>query len=117
MQCSVFRSGDRLELALGQIRELEKCCLNVGLTDKSRVFNYELQEALELNNMLQVAEVIVFSALARRESRGAHFRNDYPTRNDGEWLKHTFVSETSSGLKECYRPVAAGRFAPEKRRY
>ncbi len=67
--------------------------------------------------MLRIAEVIVFSALARRESRGAHFRSDYPERNDEEWLKHTFVNETTSGLKVNYKPVATGRFVPEKRRY
>jgi len=115
--CSVFRNGQTLEHALGQIRQLEKRRLNVGLTNKSRVFNYELQEALELNNMLKIAEVIVYSALVRRESRGAHFRSDYSERNDEEWLKHTFVNETPTGLKESYKPIATGRFVPEKRRY
>ena len=116
-ECSVFRNGKTLEDALGQVHQLKKRLLNVGLTNKSRVFNYELQEALELGNMLRVAEVIVYSALQRQESRGAHFRSDYPQRNDEEWLKHTFVNETPTGLKETYKPVAAGRFAPEKRRY
>ncbi|MCL4430537.1 MAG: succinate dehydrogenase flavoprotein subunit [Chloroflexi bacterium] len=116
-QCSVFRNGQTLEYALAQIRHLKKRFLNIGLTNKSKVFNYELQEALELNNMLRVAEVIVYSALVRRESRGAHFRSDYPERNDEEWFKHTFVNETPNGLKESYKPLAAGRFAPEKRRY
>ncbi|MCL4429969.1 MAG: succinate dehydrogenase flavoprotein subunit [Chloroflexi bacterium] len=116
-QCSVFRNGQTLENALLQIRRLKKRYLNVGLTNKSRVFNYELQEALELNNMLRVAEVIVYSALTRRESRGAHFRSDYPERNDEEWLKHTFVNETPKGLQEKFKPLAAGRFLPEKRRY
>ena len=116
-ECSVFRNGKTLEDALGQIRQLKKRFLNVGLTNKSRVFNYELQEALELGNMLRVAEVIVYSALQRQESRGAHFRSDYPQRNDEEWLKHTFVSETPSGLKESYKPLSAGRFTPETRRY
>ena len=116
-QCSVFRNGQSLEQALGQIRQLEKRCLNVGLTSKSKVFNYELQEALELNNMLQVAEVIVFSALQRNESRGAHFRSDFPERNDEKWLRHTFIHETPVGLKESYKPVAISRFAPQKRRY
>jgi succinate dehydrogenase / fumarate reductase flavoprotein subunit len=115
--CSVFRDGSNLEQALTQIRQLEKRCLNLGVMNKSRIFNYELQEALELSNMLRIAEVIVFSALQRKESRGAHFRNDYPERNDEEYLKHTFVSETPAGLKESYKPVAIGKFTPEKRRY
>jgi succinate dehydrogenase / fumarate reductase, flavoprotein subunit len=115
--CSVFRAGPALLQALAQIRQLKKRCLNLGLINKSRVFNYELQEALELNNMLRVAEVIVYSALMRTESRGAHFRSDYPQRNDAEWLKHTFVNETPTGLKESYKPLAAGRFELQKRRY
>jgi succinate dehydrogenase / fumarate reductase flavoprotein subunit len=116
-QCSVFRNGQALKQTLLAIRQLKKRALNVGLTNKSKVFNYELQEALELNNMLRIAEVIVYSALQRKESRGAHFRSDYPERNDEEWLKHTFVNETSTGLKESYKPIATGRFTPEKRRY
>jgi succinate dehydrogenase / fumarate reductase flavoprotein subunit len=116
-QCSVFRNGQTLEQALAQIRHLKKRFSNLSLTNKSRVFNYELQEALELNNMLRTAEVIVYSALMRRESRGAHFRSDYPERNDEEWLKHTFVNETSTGFKESYKPLATGRFTPEKRSY
>ena len=58
---------------------------------------------LELRNMLKVAEAIVFSALKRTESRGAHFRNDFPERNDEEWLKHTLVNETPQGLKASYK--------------
>ncbi len=116
-QCSVFRNGPAILQALAQIRQLKKRYLTVGLTNKSRVFNYELQEALELNNMLRVAEIIVYSALMRTESRGAHFRSDYPERNDEEWLKHTFVNETPTGLKESYKPLAAGRFELQKRRY
>lgn len=116
-QCSVNRNGQTLEQTLLMIRQLKKRYLNACLTNKSRVFNYELQEALELNNMLRIAEVIVFSALQRKESRGAHFRSDYPVRNDEEWLKHTFVNETPTGLKESYKFLASGRFALEQRRY
>jgi succinate dehydrogenase / fumarate reductase flavoprotein subunit len=116
-QCSVFRNGQGLKQTLFLIRQLKKRALNVGLTNKSRVFNYELQEALELNDMLRIAEIIVYSALQRKESRGAHFRSDYPERNDEEWLKHTFVNETPTGLKESYKPITAGRFVAEKRRY
>jgi succinate dehydrogenase / fumarate reductase, flavoprotein subunit len=116
-QCSVFRNGQGLEQTLLMIRQLKKRSLNVGLTDKSKIFNYELQEALELNNMLRVAEVIVYSALQRKESRGSHFRNDYPERNDDDWLNHTFVNETPAGLKESYKPLVTGRFTPERRRY
>jgi succinate dehydrogenase / fumarate reductase, flavoprotein subunit len=116
-QCSVFRNGQTLKNALEQIHHLKKRSLNVGLTNKTKVFNYELQEALELNNMLRVAEVIVYSALQRTESRGAHFRSDYPERNDEEWLKHSLVNDTPTGLQINFKPLAVGRFEPELRRY
>ena len=100
-----------------EIRQLQKLSLDIGVNNKSGVFNYELQEALELENMLKVAEAIVFSALQREESRGAHYRNDFPERNDEEWLKHSLVSATPEGLKADYKPVSITRFTPEKRRY
>ena len=123
MQClmtkhvSVFREGSNLESALAQIRQLRKRSQNLCLSDKSTVHNYELQEAFELVNMLQTAEVIIYCALARRESRGAHYRQDYSERNDAEWLKHTLVKATVAGLEVNYKPVAVTRLAPQKRRY
>ena len=116
-KCSVFRNEKGLSDALMEIRQLQKRSLNVGINNKSKVFNYELQEALELENMLKVAEVIVFSALQRKESRGAHYRSDFPERHDKEWLKHTMVSVTPEGLKVDFKPVSIRMFAPEKRRY
>jgi succinate dehydrogenase / fumarate reductase, flavoprotein subunit len=116
-QCSVFRDEKLLKDALTQIQQLRSRGSNIGLKSKSRIFNYELQEALELSNMLRVAEVIVYSAFMRTESRGAHYRSDHPERNDEEWFKHTFVTESPTGLKICYKPLATGRFEPQKRRY
>ncbi len=116
-KCSVFRTNDCLKEALEEIRQLQKRLVNVGLVNKGRVFNFELQEALELCNMLKIAEAIVFSALQRKESRGAHYRSDYPERNDEEWLAHTLVSAVSEGLKAEYKSVSITRFAPERRRY
>ncbi len=116
-QCSVFRNGKNLKQTLEQIQELKHKVQNIGLTNKSKIFNMELQEAFELHNMIRIAEVIVYSAFQRRESRGAHFRSDYPDRDDEQWLKHTFVHQTSTGLKESYRPLLSGRFAAQKRRY
>jgi succinate dehydrogenase / fumarate reductase, flavoprotein subunit len=116
-KCSVFRNNDCLKEALKEIHQLQKRIINIGLVNKGRVFNFELQEALELCNMLKVAGVIVFSSLQRKESRGAHYRSDYPERNDEKWLVHTLVSATSEGLKEEYKPVSITQFAPERRRY
>ncbi len=116
-KCSVFRNPDNLAEALATLQELKKNYDNVGLTDKSKKFNYELTDALELGNMLKIAEVIVFSALHRTESRGSHYRSDYPDRNDEEWLKHTIIHQTNDGLKVSYKPVVITRFSPEKRGY
>jgi len=116
-KCSVFRNNDGLKEALEMIRQLEKRLANVGLANRSKVFNYELQEALEFGNMLKTAEAIVFSALQRKESRGAHYRSDYPERNDAEWLMHTLVYAAGEGLEAAYKPISITRFAPEKRRY
>lgn len=117
MNCSVFREGAALENALAEIRFLRKRYLNLGLVNKGMIFNYELEEAIELGNMLRVAECIVYSALERKESRGAHYRIDYLERKDTEWLNHTLVAETHAGLSVMYKPVSITRFRPQPRRY
>ncbi len=116
-KCSVFRDSAGLHQALDKIRELKNRYSKVGLTHKGGSFNYELEEALELRNMLKTAEAIVFSALQREESRGAHFRNDFPERNDEAWLKHTLVFKSAEGLTAQYKPVTIIRFEPKERKY
>ena len=117
-KCSVFRNNQDLSKALLEIRQLKKLYLNIGLDNKSKIFNFELQETFELGNMLKTAEAIVFSALQRKESRGSHFRSDFPQRNDQEWLRHTLVSVVpQSGLKADFKPVSITHYTPEKRRY
>jgi succinate dehydrogenase / fumarate reductase flavoprotein subunit len=76
-----------------------------------------LIDALELQNMLPLAEAIVASALNRTESRGAHSREDYPDRDDEHWLKHTLVQRTDSGLSITYKPVTITLFPPKPRAY
>jgi succinate dehydrogenase / fumarate reductase flavoprotein subunit len=116
-KCSVFRDRAGLQEALDKIRELKNRYKHLGLTFNGRNFNYELEEALELGNMLKTAETIVFSALQREESRGAHFRNDFPERNDEAWLKHTLVFKSAEGLTPQYKPVTITRFEPKERKY
>lgn len=116
-KCSVFRKGPELAETLDALCLLRKRCQNVGLTNKGKMFNYELQEAFELANMLRTAEIIVYSALQRNESRGAHFRSDFPNRNDQEWLKHTLIHVVPEGLCAAYKPVSITRFQPQERRY
>jgi succinate dehydrogenase / fumarate reductase flavoprotein subunit len=116
-KCSVFRDRNGLTKALATIIELKQKLSKASLTSKSRRFNYELQELLELGNMLKTAEAMVFSALTREESRGSHFRNDHPERNDEEWLKHTLIHSSNERLTLSYKPVVITKFPPEKRRY
>jgi succinate dehydrogenase / fumarate reductase flavoprotein subunit len=115
--CGVFRNQKSLTETLSAIRDLRRQVLELKVGNESRKFNYELTEFFELENMLKTAEVMVFSALQREESRGSHFRSDFPERNDGQWLKHTLVHATLEGLRASYRPVVVTKFAPEERRY
>jgi succinate dehydrogenase / fumarate reductase flavoprotein subunit len=115
--CSVFRDKEGLEQALNRIHELQGRMANLGMDYGGKRFNYELEEALELNNMLKLSEVIVYSALQREESRGAHYRNDFPERNDTAWLKHTLVFRAVTGLEARYKPVVVTRFEPKARKY
>ena len=100
-----------------EIRSLKKAYREIGVPDKGKKFNYELMEAIELGHDLDLSEVILFSALHRKESRGAHFREDFPSRADGYYLKHTFVSQSPKGLAVKYKPVKITRFQPEARIY
>jgi succinate dehydrogenase / fumarate reductase flavoprotein subunit len=116
-KCSVFRNQHDLQMALTEIRRLKGRCQNLAVVNKASRFNYELEDAFELENMLKIAEVIVFSALERTESRGAHYRQDFPKRNDEEWLKHTLVYAMPPVLGLRFKQVSINRFPPEERRY
>ena len=85
--------------------------------NKGKTFNYELTEAIELGHQLNIAEAILLGALHRRESRGAHFREDFPTRADQSYLKHTLIFQTPKGPEVRYKPVKITRFQPEARIY
>jgi succinate dehydrogenase / fumarate reductase flavoprotein subunit len=115
--CSIYRDRAGLESALDEIVVLRERYNGLGLANRGRVHNYELREAFELGNMLQVSEAILRSALAREESRGAHYRTDHPNRDDETWLNHTLVTESPEGLKLTYKPVVITRFQPQERRY
>jgi succinate dehydrogenase / fumarate reductase flavoprotein subunit len=114
---SVFRDKKGLEQAIQRIRELQGKMASMELMYKGKRFNYELEEALELENMMKLAEVITYSALQREESRGAHYRNDFPKRNDEAWLKHTLVFNIPSELRVQYKPAVVTRFEPKARMY
>jgi succinate dehydrogenase / fumarate reductase flavoprotein subunit len=113
----VFRTKDGLQAALKEIRQLKERFKNIKIEDKTRTFNTQLMEALQLDFMLDLAEVTVMSALARTESRGAHFRLDYPERNDEKWLVHTLAYYTKEGPRLEYQPVTITKWPPVARKY
>ena len=115
--CGVFREEDSMRAALDAVTQLKGRYADLGLQDGSKVFNTELVQALELGNMIDVAETVVISATQRKESRGAHTRTDYPTRNDADLLKHSVVRFSPSGPTLDYKPVTLTRWEPEERKY
>jgi len=114
---SVFRDQEGLKKGLEGIRTLEDRYQEILVSDKGKIFNYELVETIELGHMLDLSEVILSSALHRKESRGAHFRMDFPERDDQNFLRHTFVYKTAEGLEVKHKPVTITRFQPQARVY
>ncbi|HEY57613.1 MAG TPA: FAD-dependent oxidoreductase [Anaerolineae bacterium] len=113
----VFRTGEGLQEALDRVRDLKERFKHIQLTDTGRVFNYELLSAWELLNLLDLAEVTTASALARTESRGAHSRDDYPKRDDQNWLKHTLAWLRDGDVELRYKPVTITKYQPKERVY
>jgi succinate dehydrogenase / fumarate reductase flavoprotein subunit len=114
----VFRTEESLGHAEGVVEDLIGSYEDVSIEDKGNVFNYDLTEALELGYLLELADVTVKSARARKESRGAHARDDFETRDDVNWLKHTLASRSDGGeVTLDYKPVQMGRYEPMERKY
>ena len=114
---SVFRDEKGLMKGIDQIRKLKDRYRKVRVTDKGKAFNYELVEATELGHQLDLSEAILMSALHRQEIRGAHFRLDFPERDDHRFLNHTLVFQTPKGLEVRHKPVKITRFKPRARVY
>ncbi|MCI0393305.1 MAG: succinate dehydrogenase flavoprotein subunit [Chloroflexi bacterium] len=113
----VFRTEEILNEALETLRELRAQYANVSVDDKGQRFNTDLLEAWELGCLLELAEVTAVAAQARTESRGGHARDDYPERNDEQWLKHSLCFKEGDGYRLDYKPVVLGRYEPQKRVY
>jgi succinate dehydrogenase / fumarate reductase flavoprotein subunit len=113
----VFRTREKLERARDALRGIRPRVESVMIQDKSRVFNTELVSALELGSLMDLAETIVAGAIARQESRGAHARRDFPTRDDVNWLKHTMAYYTIAGPRLEYLPVTITKYPPKERTY
>jgi succinate dehydrogenase / fumarate reductase flavoprotein subunit len=115
--CSVYRNSTGLLKGLDSVRNLLAQMEEVSVDDRGRRFNTDLMDCLELEYLLRLSEVILVSAEARKESRGAHFREDFSQRDDEKWLKHTLVQNTEKGPLVSYKPVTITRFQPEARVY
>ncbi|MGW1541157.1 succinate dehydrogenase flavoprotein subunit [Streptomyces sp. NPDC002309] len=118
----VFRTEQTIKTAVEKIAELRERYRNVSIQDKGKRFNTDLLEAIELGNLLDLAEVMAVSALARKESRGGHYREDYPNRDDVNFMRHTMAyrevgADGTESIRLDYKPVVQTRYQPMERKY
>jgi len=103
---------------IDKLKELKERFKNIEIQDKGLVFNTDLMEAIELENLLYNAEATVYSAINRNESRGAHTREDFPARDDVNWMNHSFIFKNDNGdPKITLKPVTVTRYKPMERKY
>ncbi|QKW50357.1 succinate dehydrogenase flavoprotein subunit [Streptomyces buecherae] len=118
----VFRTEQTIKTAVEEIGALRERYRNVSVQDKGKRFNTDLLEAIELGNLLDLAEVMAVSALARKESRGGHYREDYPNRDDVNFMRHTMAyrevgADGTESIRLDYKPVVQTRYEPMERKY
>lgn len=119
----VFRTAESLTATLADIRRIRERYADVTVQDKGRTFNTDLMEAVELGFLIDLAEVVVLGALAREESRGGHFREDFPTRDDKTFMKHTMAYQRPAPdgvgheVRLDSKPVTVTRYQPMERKY
>jgi len=112
LNLGLVRTHESMSAALAALTALTHRATSVTVQDKGQVFNTDLVEVFELQSLLDVAETIVASALARKESRGAHYRSDFPVRDNQHWLTHSLIRRTPEGTALTYEPVTITRFPP-----
>jgi succinate dehydrogenase / fumarate reductase flavoprotein subunit len=121
LNSAVYRTEASLKEALNDIRLLKERYARVSIQDKGQRYNTDLLEAVELGFLLELAEVLVVGALVRTESRGGHAREDYPNRDDTNWMRHTMAYkqglELTSDIRLDYKPVVQTRYQPMERKY
>jgi fumarate reductase flavoprotein subunit len=115
--CGVYREQESMQAGVGQTAQLRSRVADLRLEDESKVFNTELITALELANMVEVAEVLAVSAAHRKESRGAHTCKDFTTRDDQNYLYHTMAYHDAAGPRLAKKDVVLGKWEPEERKY
>jgi succinate dehydrogenase / fumarate reductase flavoprotein subunit len=113
----IFRDASKLKEAITEIKVLQDRYKQIKLNYTGKRVNLSLEWALELKGSLDVAEIVIAGALAREESRGSHFRTDFPKRDDAVWLKHTVAYFATEGARFDYKPVHIGPFEPKERKY
>lgn len=117
-KCGIFRNEADLKAMIVKLEELKERFKNISIQDKGTVFNTDMMEAIELENLLLNAEATVYSAINRNESRGAHTREDFPNRDDVNWMNHTFIFKNESGAPTITKkPVTVTRYQPMERKY
>jgi succinate dehydrogenase / fumarate reductase flavoprotein subunit len=113
----VYRTGQSMQEGLDKIAELRQRFRKIVIQDKSHIYNSNLIQTLETENMLELAEVLLFAGLAREESRGAHSRTDFSQRNDEKFLAHSMVYYTGGKPRLEYKPVTITTWKPVERKY
>ncbi len=113
----IFRDEKKLTEAVKQINSIRKRSINMYVTDKTTNYNTEVFNALETRNMIDCSIVMATAALNRTETRGAHFRDDYPTRDDDNWMKHSIAYLNGDAVEIKYKPVIVTKWKPEPRVY
>jgi len=113
----VYRTEDSLNEALDKIKELRKRYENIHVMDRGQRFNTDLLEAIELGFLLDLAEVLAYTARERRESRGGHFREDFETRNDEKFMVHSMAYKAGDEIKVDWKPVTVTIYPPMERKY
>ncbi|HEY5878474.1 MAG TPA: succinate dehydrogenase flavoprotein subunit [Nakamurella sp.] len=121
LNAAVYRTEASLKEALNDVRLLKERYSRVSVQDKGQRYNTDLLEAVELGFLLELAEVLVVGALVRQESRGGHAREDYPNRDDANWMRHTMAykqgNELTADIRLDYKPVVQTRYQPMERKY
>jgi succinate dehydrogenase / fumarate reductase flavoprotein subunit len=113
----VYRNASDMQAAVDVLQELRQAYRDVRVQDSGKAFNTDLLEILELGNLLDLSLITAASALNRTESRGAHFREDFPERDDAQWLKHTLARLAGDEVRMSYKPVDISKWAPKPRKY